>query len=189
MEPKRLKDVKVPFKSLKELRDEAPPHHGQYDHSVYVASRKKLYTEKLTEYLSNPDNKPPRKKVEWKRLLGMANTETLHHYFSSIELAELENNALQKRRTRYARKLARVDDGLLEKAMKGNAPEVKLVYQRFEGWTEKTVTEVTNTLNLQLDDELMALLEPIKYKGVMDVIPEAETSLLPETFSDSRSQE
>jgi hypothetical protein len=164
---------------------------GALARTVNMSRRKQKWADAVLKYLSNPNNKPIESRSEYKDILGLtAHTyKTFSNMFSVSELAEIESQGLELRRRRYANRLAKIDDGLLEKAAEGRAPEAKLAYQRFEGWTEKTVTEVTNTFSLQLDAELAALLEPIKYKGVMDVIPEAETSLLPETFPDSRSQE
>ena len=179
MEPKRLRDVRMPFSGLGELRKGAVKEarrKGQY------ARNKALFVEQILEYISNPDNKPLRYKKDYMKILSIPSVKSLNGYFSTEEFADIEKKGLEIRRSRYARKLAAIDDGLIKKAKKGNAPEVKLAYQRFEGWSERTVTEVHNTTEVRLDAEIMALLQPVKYKGVIDVESSGTSGVLPETI-------
>lgn len=57
---------------------------------------------------------------------------------------EFWKEALDYRRSQYAKLSIAVDMGLIKKASKGSAAEVKLFYQKFENWKEpKAPTEIT----------------------------------------------
>lgn len=57
---------------------------------------------------------------------------------------ELWKEALDFRRSQYAKLSIAVDMGLVKKAAKGNAAEAKLYYQKFENWKEpKAPMELT----------------------------------------------
>lgn len=62
-------------------------------------------------------------------------------HFTSQELSDIEAEALEARRACYAAAMARVDDGLLKRAARGDAKAAKLCYQRFEGWSERMTLE------------------------------------------------
>ena len=139
--------------------------------------RRAVLTDKLLNYLGNSDNKPVKSRTEYKKILKIS-INYLLKIFTPDELTEIEKKALELRRLQYSNRMALIDDSLLEKAAEGKAPEVKLAYQRFEGWTEKTVTEVSNTLTLTLDAELRAMLDQGN-RGAITVEPERENALLP----------
>ena len=52
-------------------------------------------------------------------------------------MGEIESEALELRRNRYIAALVAVDNGFLERAKTGDPAACKLVFQRFEGLTEK----------------------------------------------------
>jgi hypothetical protein len=140
---------------------------------------KEIHRERLVEYLSNPDIEvfPPRS--EYTKLLGLKSSyRYLYKIFSPEDLTMIEGEALALRRGMYARDLMKVDRALLRNAAEnGKAPEVALAYKRFEGWQEKSSTEVTHTL--KLDKELQELLNPVYKRGAIIVEPEREAQLLP----------
>ena len=97
----------------------------------------------LLEYLSNPDNKPVNRKGMSIDVLGFADGTVLYQVFSPEEIRDIEQEALELRRKCYATKLAKVDDGLLERAMTGDPAAAKLAFQRYEQWSEKQKQEIT----------------------------------------------
>ena len=161
---------------LQPLRSLPAERVTKYD--IIISKRRERAKDKLLDYLSNPDNKPVESRKEYLKIINIKSAVTFLKMFSSEELTKLEAKALELRRLQYSNRMALIDDGLLEKAAEGKAPEAKLAYQRFEGWTEKTVTEVTNTLTLTLDAELQAMLNT--GRGAIPVDAECETTLLPE---------
>ena len=117
------------------------------------------HRELLIEYLSNPDNPPLGRLQLGTDVLGFANGSRLYAYFSALELAEIETEALEFRRKQYAAKLAQVDQSLLDRAIRtGDPATAKLAYQRFEGWSEKTVQEVQ--INGAMFQQLLMVLPP-----------------------------
>lgn len=69
-------------------------------------------------------------------MLGYKHSQSIWTVFTSAELDEIEREALDNRRKRYASWLVRVDMGLLKAAAEGDARAAKLCYQRFEGLAE-----------------------------------------------------
>jgi hypothetical protein len=106
-----------------------------------MATAKERHKANLLKYLSDPDNTFP-KRDEMAHAIGVA-LRTLHHNFTPDELRSIEAEALENRRKLYAPQLAKVDIGLLEQAAAGDARAAKLAYQRFEGWTEKQIREIS----------------------------------------------
>lgn len=105
---------------------------------------------KLLEYLGNPDNNFLSKGKLSTEVLGFAKEQGIHNVFTAAELEDIEREALEIRRTKYAKFIAAADKGLLERAKKGDPTAVKLVYQRFEGWSEKVKEEVEGSLTVKI---------------------------------------
>ena len=137
---------------------------------------KKKHRAALVAYLSNPENKWPKRK-EYVGLLGMkSDPGYLYNIFSVDELNKLEAEALEKKRTSYASRSAQIDDAFFEKAKEGGAAEVKLWYKRFDAWEEKSVTETTTTIIHKLDEQLEKMLKPA-YCGEVTVHDDAEAKI------------
>ena len=103
---------------------------------------KDFHRQTLIEYLSNPDNPHLTRSQLSVDLLGFSQQSVIYTHFTPAELTEIEYEALELRRKCYALKLAKVDDGLIKKAIEGGAAEAKLVYERFEGWNPKQIKEI-----------------------------------------------
>lgn len=102
---------------------------------------KPVRRQQIIEYLGNPSN-------EWlcradiaRIALGYKNPAALYFMFSTDELSEIEAEALEIRRKKYAPEIAEVDKALLKEAKAGDVKAAKLIYQRFEGWSEKKSIE------------------------------------------------
>ena len=96
---------------------------------------KERYRARLLEHLANPENEIPNRE-------GMASIcrikrNTLYLHFSPGDLSEIEKEALEIRRKTYSSMIASVDKALFKAAEGGDVQAIKLVYQRFEGWSEK----------------------------------------------------
>ena len=106
---------------------------------------KNLHKLTLMEYLSNPDNPFLKRTLLSTVALGFSAGCSIYHVFSPDELTEIEDEALAARRLRYAGKLAMVDEAVLNRAAskEGTAADAKLAFQRFEGWSEKQLKEIT----------------------------------------------
>lgn len=97
---------------------------------------------KLLEMLSDIET-PFSQRIEAAKIdLGLHHTGALCKMFTSAEITEIEREALEIRRGQYTRKMAEVDQALLDRAIGGNVSAAKLCYQRFEGWSEKASVEV-----------------------------------------------
>jgi len=93
--------------------------------------------------LSDPNQKFPTRQ-ELSILIGYKQPHGIYLAFEPHELAELELQGLDERRKRYAPMLAEVDKALIERAdTTGDPAAIKLIYQRLEGWSEKSVRENT----------------------------------------------
>ncbi|MFX0114190.1 MAG: hypothetical protein ACFFB3_06555 [Candidatus Hodarchaeota archaeon] len=98
---------------------------------------------KIIEYYANPENKPIDRVTLAKNVLGFAHSVSLYRIFTPDELSEIENEAKEIRRRRYAVKLMQVDSAMMNQAMDGNDRAAKLCYQRFEDWSERKRSEIT----------------------------------------------
>lgn len=94
------------------------------------------HTEKMLEYLSNPENEIPTRVVLATEVLGMATSQQMYNIFTVKDLEDIEAKALKIRRTKYAPELSKVDRAMLKAATEGDSKAAKLCYQRFEGWKE-----------------------------------------------------
>jgi len=119
-----------------------------------------LKRQKLIDYLANPDN-PPLTRCELStKILGYTHENTIYNLFSPDDLIDIEWEALDLRRKRYARKLMLIDMAVMKRAAaKGDPKAAKLAYQRFENWIEKKANEHTGKdgkpLFPELTDDLM----------------------------------
>lgn len=102
---------------------------------------KERHRYKLLEYLGNPEN-PFCNRNSMASVLGIRRV-TLYSHFTPTELAEIEQEALEMRRKKYAPRLSRADNALLERAEMGDVAAIKLAYQRFDAWSESQKHEVT----------------------------------------------
>ena len=114
---------------------------------------KERHKNNLLKYLANPDNEFLNRCRWGSGILGIS-TATLYEHFTPAEMAEIEDEALIRRRKRYSSNLARVDRALLSRAIEGDAVAARLVYQRFEGWSVKRqeTIEVKQTVRDLLDE-------------------------------------
>lgn len=117
------------------LKENPRPRKG----GIKIGGAKKRHRAVLLAYLSNADNPIIRRRQDYLKLLGLSagSPGYINHIFTRDELSDIEAEGLASRRRAYSPRLAMVDDGLLAKAADGNAAEAKLVYQRFEGWSDK----------------------------------------------------
>lgn len=118
-----------------------------------TAESKEIKRTKIIEYLSDPDNPPLTRQEIALKVLGYAHVESMYNAFSVHELCEMEKEALDIRRQRYANALSHVDKALITQAMKGDPQAIKLMYQRFESWTEKTQVDQTTRVLVEIDGE------------------------------------
>lgn len=95
----------------------------------------------ILDYISNVDNPKITRGELATQVLCFKRQQDLYKLYSAAELNKIEWEALEIRRRQYAPYISMVDKGILEKAATGDAAAAKLVYQRFEGWSEKTISE------------------------------------------------
>jgi hypothetical protein len=103
---------------------------------------KERHASNLLEYLSNPDNEFLSRREYAKQVLGYKRSHSIYGTFTPDELYDIEQQALENRRKKYASQLARVDKALMDRALDGDPQAIKLCYQRFEGWSEKQKHDV-----------------------------------------------
>jgi hypothetical protein len=120
---------------------------------------KEKHKETLIQYCGDPSNDFPTRKEMALDVLGFKKQETLWFHFTPDELCEIERDALELRRKKYNPEIAKVDLALMKKAAGGNVAAAKLIYQRFEGWSEKQIREH------EIGDSLSSFLEKIDGKG------------------------
>jgi len=112
----------------------------------------------LIEYLSDPDNEPlPRCRLAT-QVLKYHQHSGMYALFSPAELDQIEAEALDLRRRRFALALMRVDDGLLRRAAEGDPQAAKLCYQKFENWSpnERRQIDLTSELKIAVFKEIMS---------------------------------
>jgi len=117
---------------------------------------------RLLDYMADPDN-PPLNRSKLAELVLKVNRKTLYKTFTPADLAEIEAEGLSLRRARLSTTSAQVDASLVRQALDGDVSAIKLYYQRFEGFSEKSTVAVEPSL-----DDLRALaiakgFEPEEY--------------------------
>lgn len=105
---------------------------------------------KLLEYLGNPLNKPVDRVTLATKVLGYSKSVTIYRFFTPEELSEIEYEAKELRRKRYAIKLMQIDDAMMDQALEGNDRAAKLCYQRFEDWGERKVVDANLGIKVEL---------------------------------------
>ncbi len=109
---------------------------------------KEIHRLNLLEYLANPENPLMTRSNLAKEVLGMS-TAALYKFFSTDEMTEIENEALNKRRARYSIKISQVDKALFEKAIDDkDVKAIELVYKKFENWNPNHKIEVSTSDNM-----------------------------------------
>ncbi len=116
---------------------------------------------KLVEYLGNPNNDFRGRAFLSTHVLGYKNEHQIHRLFSGDEIHEIEREALEIRRKKYAFRLSRIDIALLNQATAGDVPAIKLSYQRFEDWSEKQRFEGDLNLTGNLEEKQRAAEERV----------------------------
>ena len=118
---------------------------------------------KLLEFLENTTEDWPDRQTLGQEVLGYKNGQSIWNVFTAEDLDRIEQNALERRRAKFARFSAVIDQSLIEKALGGDTAAMKLYYQRFEGWSDKlglTIEKVTVEPLLDgLDDIYESLIE------------------------------
>ena len=106
----------------------------------------------LIEYLSNPDNAFLNRTHLSTVALGFTQGSVIYQVFTPAELTEIEDEALEARRKRYAAKLAKVDEAVLRRAASecGTAADAKLAFQRYENWSEKNTLKIDGPILQQI---------------------------------------
>lgn len=104
----------------------------------------------LIEYLGNPDNPYPSRADMSIKIMGRKTRDAIYKYFTPMELCEIEKEALEIRRGKYAPRIAVIDAALMDKAAGGDTAAAKLVYQRMEGWSEKIQTESKADITIEI---------------------------------------
>jgi hypothetical protein len=118
---------------------------------------KERHKTKILEYLGNPDNEwLPRSRLSTE-ILGFKQENQIYRTFSPEELDLIEAMGLDIRRRKYIASLARIDKSLLLAAEGGDVSAIRLVYGRFEGWSEKHALQHTGDMKVGLSDVLDAL--------------------------------
>lgn len=110
-------------------------------------------------YLANPENEFPTRVKLAEEVLGFGNSQSLYAVFTVQELQELEAEALELRRSKYAPSLSRVDTALINSACEGNPASAKLCYQRFEGWSEKREINANVNATIEMEAKIRAEVE------------------------------
>lgn len=113
---------------------------------------------KLLEYLSEPDN-PFISRIELStKVLGYKQPRSLYAHFTPLDLAEIENEALEERKRRSARCRAVVYDALYKEAQVGNVPAAKEYLDRTEGKVKDKTEHSIGTVNPDLLKQLAEIL-------------------------------
>ena len=83
-------------------------------------------------------------------VLGFSQENQIHKVFTPDQIHEIEMEALELRRKKYSRLVNLVDLALLKKAADGDVQAAKLVYQRFENWSERHRIEQDNEITIEV---------------------------------------
>ena len=92
---------------------------------------------KIIEFIGNPENEFPNRRQMANFACGYKDPHYLYKVFTVDELAQIEKEGLEIRRSKYTRFIAYIDSAVFKAASGGDVQAAKLAYQKFEGWVEK----------------------------------------------------
>jgi len=78
---------------------------------------------------------------------------------------QLENDILDARRNKYAKRMQKIDDALFKSAEDGDTKAADLLYRRFDGWNPKIVEQNNNFYNFTDIVKELRNNEPTKPRG------------------------
>jgi len=94
----------------------------------------------IIEYLSNPSNTFVTSISGIAKILDKPASSVSNH-FNAEQFAELCGDALRSRRNRYTKQSEALDQALYKKAKSGDVGALKLFFQMYEGFGERTFNE------------------------------------------------
>ena len=115
-----------------------------------LTSTQERHKAKLLIYLGNPENEWLTRMKLSTEVLGFSQENQIHKVFSPDEIHEIEMEALELRRKKYSRLVNLVDMALLKRAAEGDVQAARLIYQRFEGWSEKHRVEQDTAITIEI---------------------------------------
>jgi len=113
--------------------------------------------QKILEFLADPENSFPTRSELSTAICGYSTSQTIYRLFTPAELGQIEQEAIEIRRTRCVRRLSRIDEALLREAEQGNIAAMRLAYAPFENWSESTLKD--KAANTSTFDPLVAAIE------------------------------
>jgi len=113
--------------------------------------------QKILEFLADPENSFPTRSELSTAVCGYSTSQTIYRLFTPAELGQIEQEAIEIRRTRCVRRLSKIDEALLTEAEQGNIAAMRLAYARFENWSESTLKD--KAANTSTFDPLVAAIE------------------------------
>jgi hypothetical protein len=134
-----------------------------------LTSTQERHKAKLLIYLGNPENEWLTRMKLSTEVLGFSQENQIHKVFSPDEIHAIEMEALELRRKKYSRLVNLVDMALLKRAAEGDVQAARLIYQRFEGWSEKHRVEQDTAITIEIvkfgsdSNQMITINEP---KGV-----------------------
>jgi len=113
--------------------------------------------QKMIEYWADPSNEILSRCHIAVKILKYKSHSGLYRMFRPEEIDEIEREALDLRRKRFALALMRVDDGLLRRAAEGDPQAAKLAYMKFENWMpgERRQVDLTSDVKIAVFRELL----------------------------------
>ena len=115
-----------------------------------LTSTQERHRAKLLIYLGNPENEWLTRMRLSTEVLGFSQENQIHKVFTPDQIHAIEMEALELRRKKYSRLVNLVDLALLKKAADGDVHAAKLVYQRFENWSERHRIEQDNQICIEV---------------------------------------
>lgn len=125
---------------------------------------------KLLKYLADPNNEFLKRQELSTQVLGYRHPNQLNRMFSAEEIQEIEKEALDLRRKKYAPRLSKIDKAVLERAETGDPVAARLAYKRFEGWTEQVRVEQTGKDGGPIEQQVTHQLPPEAMEVLKELI-------------------
>ena len=102
-------------------------------------TKKQKNRRKLLDFMGDPENEFPNRQTMALSVIGYKDVTSLYKMFTTDEMTDIENEAMEERKRRSSKDRAKVYKSLLSEAGNGNVAAIKEYLDRTEGKVKEKI--------------------------------------------------